>query len=651
MNLKAKSNTILGSLISIVCVVYQSLYRVVPANGDVLLGLPIAKEQAHPGLYSSYDLLVSSGIRGPFHLYKYLGGMLYSNRANVDVIWEILFLVFLFLTFLLVWHLSMEITGNTLSSALVLAVIAVAHPLRGTLHAAAVPIQSFITASAAMPFALGAIFLIFRKRALWAMALASFVFNIHPYVGLLTASAIAVVIFFERGRSLRVRLGVVLAGGALAIPNIIYILGHMSTNFVGTNSDFYTQFRLYAMHVFVEDHWREGYGWFFTNLGGAVLFSRYIDGWKRRIVLFMFAWWFVLMGAYALNAYVTTIPSLLLTFLFRATYFIKPLVLIFIVHGLHMWRKALRQDDNVHSWWQPWEYSFAVGILFLSSILPMASAVLADILALIAYGMLAILFTGIGRFHKRMLVSTMPMGVVLLCSYALSYFIRPSPISLLIENSIVGVVVIFGLYMIFALRKVAPLPFPDEKDAKIQAIPRNVVLAALSILLVHHLIISLKDRQKPFVPDIQAIKERIFIQRDFGKTADLMEWVRNSTPQASLFAIPPEVDTELGAFRLNAERGVFITLDEVNQLAFDASIYHEAHRRITRLGVVVSDRRKFDTHGYYELTRANLRALSHEEHVDYAIFAREQLHGELATLPRAFSGHRYVVINLHEIAG
>lgn len=100
-----------------------------------------------------YDLIVSSGIRGPFHLYKHLGGFLYQNNVNVNLVWHSLFLGFLFLTFLAFWFLSFELTGDSLSSALVLPMIAVTHPLRGSLHAAAVPLAAFVTALAAMPFA------------------------------------------------------------------------------------------------------------------------------------------------------------------------------------------------------------------------------------------------------------------------------------------------------------------------------------------------------------------------------------------------------------------------------------------------------------------------------------------------------------------
>ncbi|MGA9405969.1 MAG: DUF6798 domain-containing protein [Bacteroidota bacterium] len=646
---KKQSGFWAGAAISLICVVYQSLYRAVPWNGDLMIGLPIAKEFAHPGLFSPYDLIVSSGIREPYHLYKYLGGFLYGIHANIDFIWEGLFLCFLFLTFLSFWFLSLELTQDKLSSALVLAFIAVAHPLRGSLHAAAVPTPSFVTTLAAMPLAIAAIVFLLRKRFFVAVALSSFVFNIHPYVGVLAASAIAAGVFFNSGERLSKRAVAIVGGGLFALPNVIYILSHFSKNFVPVGYDFYAQFRLYAMHVFVDEHWREGYGWFFVNLAGAVLFARYIDRWKRSVVRTLFACWFGLMAVYAFNSYVTKSTPILVMFLFRATYFIKPIVFIFIVHGIRRWRIELRNTLGDISWWKPWELSAAIALLFFSSILPMNMAVVADALALLAYGFITRQVARDTKSYQFFFGSVLFVGVALLLTLIIFQFSRFAESQAAVENVVVGIVVVYALSLLWVFRKLNRTIQSIPLEHSQRTLTSRAIVAALSVVLIHHLIISLKDRHIPFVPDLDKIEERIMMHRAPERTAALMQWARTATPQGSLFVVPPDAWDDFGAFRIIAERGLYITCNEVNQLAFDASIYQQGNQRVASLGVKITGPHTFDASGYYELTLPDLQRLCAQDHADFIVFEKKQLHGVLSSLSTVYHDEIYVVINLHDL--
>ncbi|HTR81883.1 MAG TPA: hypothetical protein VMM58_09655 [Bacteroidota bacterium] len=643
-----RSALLIGSICSSICVVYQSLYRAVPSNIDLFTGLPLGKEFAHPGLYSPYDLVVSSGIRGPFYLYKYLGGFLYSINANVDIVWQCFFVCFLFLTFLALWLLSFELTQDLFSSALVLAFLAVAHPLRGSLHAADVPIQSFVTALAAMPFALLAIVLVIRKQFFAAMALSGLVFNLHPYVGLLTGSAVATGIFLKSGMTLGKRILWIIGGSLLGLPNAIYILTHLSSNFSGVGYNFYAQLRLYALHVFAEDYWREGYGWFFANLAGAVWFSRYIDPWKRRMVWALFMCWFALMGLYIFNSYFTKNTAILLMFLMRATYFIKPIIFIYVIHGIRRWRGELETNDHSIRWWMPWEISAAVFLLFVSSILPMRFAVPADAMALLAYGFLVRLIRPRPARIRLFFASVLPIASSALILLGLLWLPVFSENKEPVENFIVGGVVFLSLFMLIALQRTETTTHVIESGVPEKS-PMRIIMAVCAVLAIHQLVISFYDKQIPFVPDFAGIKQRIFIHQAPHSSAALMQWARTSTPQSSLFAICPDEWDDLAGFRLIAERGIFITIVEVNQLSLDAAIYNQGHERLLSLGTKFPNRREYDTRGYYELGPSDLKKLR-EEHVDYMVFKRSLLHGYLSTLPASYSDAHYVVVDLHNVA-
>jgi hypothetical protein len=641
----SRRHALVGSLVSTLCVLYQSLYRAIPANSDVLLGLPIGKEFAHPGLFSPSDFLVASGIRGPFHLYKYLGGFLYQMGANVDLAWEAFFLIFLFLTFLAIWFLAMELTRAAVPSALVLAVLAVAHPLRGSLNASAIPIASFITASAALPFAIAAVTLLFRKRWLASMALASAVFNIHPYIGLLGAMAIAAVILSQRELEWKQRITWIVAGGVLALPNAVYILMHLPSNFSSTGFDLYGQFRQYAMHAFVEDHWREGYGWFVINMAGLMWFMRYISTWQRRTVLLLIGTWCGLMLLYVFNAYVVKNTAVLLMFLFRATYFIKPMLFIIVVNGLYRWHLELRSAAGLKSRNQRL-FWIGISLLFLSAILPMKLAVLSDTLALLAYGIFVNVDLTRSRYAARLLVGA---GVFLTAVAVLLQVPQFSVIQSTLESIIVGLVVLCGVLLartVWERQTNRKELFSEPMDSI--SFGRIVALTVV-ILLAHHLIISAKDRQLPFVIDAGSIRTRIMMHEAPASTAALMAWAKTSTPQQSLFAIPPDKWEEFGTFRLVAERGLYVTIEEVNQLAYDASIYQQAHQRLERLGTRFPGRRTFTTDGYYSLTKETLHSLCAHDGVDYAVFEKSRL-AMPAPSSAIYEDSGYVVIDLHQLS-
>jgi hypothetical protein len=85
---------------------------------------------------------------------------------------------------------------------------------------------------------------------------------------------------------------------------------------------------------------------------------------------------------------------------------------------------------------------------------------------------------------------------------------------------------------------------------------------------------------------------------------------------------------------------------EVNQLAFDPSVYRTIHERLAKLGTKFLGRRQFDTQGYAMLSRSEWMALHESDHVDFAVLKRESLHGSLAAVSPAFGNERWVVIDL-----
>jgi hypothetical protein len=219
-----------------------------------------------------------------------------------------------------------------------------------------------------------------------------------------------------------------------------------------------------------------------------------------------------------------------------------------------------------------------------------------------------------------------------------------------VENIIVGIIVALAIPLLVVFKKLNQAAEGATQISEPERFGSRALIGALTVLLIHHFIISLNDGRFPFVPDFAGIKGRIMMHQAPARTAALMSWARTATPQGSLFIVPPDRWDDFAAFRLVAERSLFVTFVEVNQLSLDASIYHQAHQRVVALGVTFPKRREYDTRGYYEMTLQYLQRLFKQEHADYIVVEKERLHGTLSTFPAAYSDEYYVVVNLHDIA-
>jgi len=336
-------------------------------------------------------------------------------------------------------------------------------------------------------------------------------------------------------------------------------------------------------------------------------------------------------------------------FLMRATYFIKPIIFIFVVHGIRRWHSELRKRSQSPAWWSPWELSAAGFLLFFSSILPMKYSVAADALAFLAYGFMVRVVPVRSTFVRSLFSLVLPVAGGLLFGLTVVQFPTMLAYRDLTENIIVGLVVLYALILL-AVFKYDSAFFEARLEVKAgdSTLPA-IVFSVLTVLVVHNLIISINDRRLPFIPDVEEIKQRIFIHQAPPATAALMLWARTTTPRKSLFAVCPDDWNNFCGFRLVADRGLYITIEEINQLSLDPAVYEQGQHRVQALGTKFPRRGEFDTRGYYDLSLSDLKRLRDDEHVDFMIFEKSLLHGDLSGVPPAYSDDRFIVVNLHDL--
>lgn len=339
------SSFLLATALSLILIVYISFYGNLPANcHDLHLWLPISLDWAQPGLFPMEDLIISSGRKIPFHFYRLIGSV-YKMGVDIEMAIYGIYLTFLFLTFLSTWYLAFSVCKHKLAATMAVVLLATVEG-KGTLNACGVPLSCLVTAHIALPLALFALGKTFNLRWLQGLLIGTLTFNIHPYIGLITLCLVATIFVSEAPTALSNKISWLFLAGLLCLPNVVYMLFNVSANFSfhpGKDSkEFYEIFKMYAFHVYIRDHWRGGYGWFFLNLAGAIYFAGGLPKQLERMTKRALTVLLFLCAVYLLNLYSVKYKGLLLTFLISGTgYFFKPLVLILLSHGVVRWLQTV----------------------------------------------------------------------------------------------------------------------------------------------------------------------------------------------------------------------------------------------------------------------------------------------------------------------
>lgn len=632
---------ILGSL---VLIFYTGLF---PMNGDVMLALPIAHAVADPGLYAPEDLIVSNGIEGPYHLYK-LASWFYRWDWNIDLIWQGLFFGFLVLYLWAIWHLAFEMTGNLSVAAIACTVLVIMSPIRGSLNWSFVPQQSFVTSLAAMPIGLFSIVFLYKKKFLAASLLGGLVFNVHPYVGLIVLACNVFVVLFHDSSMPFIRKVGVLSGGLLGLPNLWFLFNSMVLRSAsGSSGQFYEQFRLLAWHAFIEDHWTEGYGWFALLLGLGVFFLPLLKEPVRKITGILIIGLMGIVAVYAINLYVFKIEFLLITYMFRATYFLKPLLIIVVVHGVMVWIREVRPEFEFNHKPIIQYKSFIVGLLIVLSFLAiiMPPVTMAEGFFLMLCG-LVLFYSGDNRLKDRLMgLAFLVLGIGMISAFYDGRLFPNYDGSGPWYAVFTGVTVAAGLWMLTVYRKglAFPIESGNDKDSTFRFSARICLFFVVGYIFFG----ALWNRNiKLLIPTGHgSLHERVFVSEAAPEVAGLTEWARSESPRGSLFVVPPG-DPNFYNFRLSGERGVFITIHEVNQLLFDATIMDEVLSRLKALGVTLTSRHHYDLVGYEALNDVNLERLNEEWGADYFVAVRGSRTAEMSQFPVVWENEYYRVFEL-----
>ncbi len=616
---------------------FLAFFTPLPQVSDEHLALPIARAMADSTLYPASDLVISSGLRGPFFLYR-LAGSLYAHGANIDAWWYALLIGSLIALLIAIWFLADGIAENVVVASVATALIAASNPYRGTLHWTLLPPTTFITSTLVKPIAIAALALAVRGRRGPGLLLASLAFNIHPGIGLIAASAIGILMLFDRrGMSTRDLLRWFAGAVLCALPNVIFVLRGAPANFaIGTGSaiSFAEEFRLYSWHAFPQDHWRENYGWFVLQLVALSLWGTYLGERSRRAVLVLTGWFVALMFVYAANLYTVSYPALDLMFLFRASVFVKPIAFAGVAAAVTSWIVAALPEARgrrvaigallaigaLHKNLDIGEgvaaIAIALGIILVHGRRSTVHSVIVALLAVV--GIAEVLGQGWGVLHiapfDAARVDVIRAAVLALASVtlALELFSRPAP------------------------APVAPVA-PVAHTAVIGTLLAGVATFVAALMLRGSI-----QRVRP--TPVAEIAVSAQLAAPPAATRLVTEWAARELPPRALVLLPP-LDDRFGTFRLATGRGVYIQIGDINQLAYDAAVYGEAHRRFLAVGVRITGRHTFDASAYDTLNAAALEAIVLDG-ATFAVFERSRRASHPLALPVAYQDSMWTVYDL-----
>jgi hypothetical protein len=305
---------------------YTFSYYPTPNPFDEFLALPIAHAIADPGLYSPNDLLTTSGARAPFLLY-HAAAWLYRAGFDVDLVWYCALVLSLAATFSGIYYLGRAFVGR-IPAAAATVLVACSAPQIGTLNWSWMPQRSFVSATLAFPLIFFALGLAVRQRHAAGITLAALAGWIHPGLGLIACLCCLLTVFDAPPETLRVRALRALPALGIMAAGWWYVHSSVPANFAAdamTASAFDAQFRLFAWHAFVGDHWRDGYAFVTAQLALVAFALARLGAAPRRSALLLVVTLYGLAIAWLAFVYIGGSPMITLTFLVRATALAKPI--------------------------------------------------------------------------------------------------------------------------------------------------------------------------------------------------------------------------------------------------------------------------------------------------------------------------------------
>lgn len=572
---------------------YLLAYRGAPSAFDEWLALPIAVETAFPGTYPKGDLLIQGSIDGPFHLYK-LASALYSLGINVDVAWYALLALSLVLFFLAVWRLAGAMGLDDHERVILVLAIAASPIYRGTLHWSAQPMLSFITASVAVPLGLLAVTAALEERLRPALLYCALAFDLHPSLGL--CAGIAVVSVIPGAFSLKALRTAWLPAALVALPNVIYLLGHLPAPSATGGDQLWNVHRTFGYHTFFRDH-AAGYPWYALALAVALVSST--QGGRARRAGLAAAVLTATAAAWILLMNLAPIPALLPLYLIRATLLAKPLIMGLALVALTRWSYAGRYARLA-------PFAGVLAVVYPDPVV--AEAALAIVLGII-------LRSSPDRRLAAVGFAAWSAGVLLL----LVVLARQAPA---LDALTAATMALRWIVMAVGLVAAALVLFspPMAREPRVLSTGWRALLPALSLPVLS--IVLAKPLGPAWLPDTPArITAQLHLSYPAPKEAGVMWWAFSASPPGSLFAIPP-TNNNWVRFRLVTRRGAYATVHDINQLMYVRKHVPEAVARLTTLGVIVRGPHRFDPRPYSYPTCERLARLAADA-VDFYILPAE----------------------------
>ncbi len=328
-----------------------------PINGDSLLAWPIAESVNH-SWYSGGDLIIEAAKNTNFLLYKILAHFpWYQDNLPLrdTIIFTPIICIYGFLWALFFYKISKSFKVSVLT----LAIFLFSDNKLG-LHWSYSPLPFLISYTSIHFLQIAALILFYIKRykvSFFLLALTSF---LHPATALSYFVTFAGIALF-REKNIK---QLFLYSLAFLIPfgiNFVLFLGGNKTGSLG--EEHFKIYELFQNHVYVQDHFHEGYLYFAGCLGLIFSLRRFYTSefLKFSFLFYSISIFFSLL--WLINAYfIKNTQFLYFYYIMRIFYLLKPLTLFAITWGLFNYFERL--DIKALNNWRK-AFTFLVVFLFV----------------------------------------------------------------------------------------------------------------------------------------------------------------------------------------------------------------------------------------------------------------------------------------------
>ncbi len=536
-------------------------------NNDLSRAFPLIKQLYLPGLFPDSDILVKYGIRGPFYFYKFTSYIL-PGIDNLYRLYSIITILLIPLSVYSFFVLASSILKSERKSILATLLFFSSGSYFAILNSMTSPMIYPVSSGCALWISFLGLSFIFKNNFMLSAIVGGLLFYLHPGQAIFVC-ILSFLFYIRSGQNLKgLFTKVILPPLLISIPFFIkYIQGTYSV--VGLDvPNLINLWDLWQYHVRIEDHILQSY----YSVFFLIAFNNVFQKEQYENVQFALKIFFGLIIFYIINVYFLKVFSLSQMYLFRASIFIKPLVVIILTENILLLLNKFKNGDIKSR-------SYIFFIILSVAYLLLYGHTHKEWFTLLAFFAFFTLLK-VEKFNAGESIINILVKFSIILSLFVFYLWKSINVdfyTLFIQHYSKMLIMIFCVAFYVSFIFIKPT-YRKNIDKMFQLTNKNIGSFILIFFLLCIPKIKFNRKKKEFFNDLFGIS------KELSPNKNILDWFVYNKITSKMILIDP-LNIDLFKLRNQTNNGLWVHVYDVNQLAYNLIGYSAVHERLSDLGI------------------------------------------------------------------